>query len=110
MTPDLQQRLDKLNAWIEQLARDVENGAEADLAGLDKKIAAVCEEAARQANPDDPDLRARMDHLLRNIETLQGTVTQQFEMVQTRLQGHGKRSEAKRAYNQWMAVKPSKST
>ena len=110
MTAELAQQLDMLNAWVARLERDVAEGTEVDLSGLDSEVRQACEAVAQQPEETVAALRPRLTDLLAGMDRLDARLREQFEGIRAELQAHGRRSQANRAYAQWMPNKPAPDT
>lgn len=110
MTAELAQQLDALNDWVARLEREVADGAEVDLTGLDGEVQRACDAVAQQPQETVAELRPRLSELLAGMDRLEARMREQFDGIRAELQAHGRRSQANRAYAQWMPGKPATDT
>lgn len=102
MTDDVAAQLDALNAWLERLETEVAEGGTPELKGLDAEVQAVCETVAAEPQDTIDALRPKLSELLSGMDRLETRMRDQFEGIRAELQSHGRRSQATRAYAQWM--------
>lgn len=108
MTTDADEYLERLETWLDRLEREVADGETVDLSGLDQAVEAACNAVTAAPAESAAHYRSRLSNFLTRIEDLQSRLQAQYEGIQAELQTHGRRSQASRAYAQWMPNKPAK--
>jgi hypothetical protein len=102
MTRDVAQDVDALSAWLTQLESAVANGETPDLTGFDAEVQKVCDQVAAEPQATIDELQPLLSELLAGMDRLEAQMRDQFEGIRAELQSHGRRSQANRAYAQWM--------
>ena len=102
MTDDVAQQLETLKAWLQRLESQVADGGSPDLKGFDAEVRKVCDAIAAQPQETIDAVQPSLAELLAGMDRLEARMRDQFEGIRAELQSHGRRSQANRAYAQWM--------
>lgn len=106
--PSAETLLETIGHYIEQCRRELAEGRQIDLSGLDGQVDALCEEVAKLPAETAEKLQPRMQELMGELTDLGKKLEEARMEVQRQLEGLNLRQKANKAYSTTSASKPEK--